>query len=387
MDTKDSPCRLSIGFDAKRASVNYTGLGNYSRFIIDAVAYFHPEFKLTLYIPSIPVNALYSPLKDYPQLAETLPGYSRWSFICSLWRTFGIATEAAQDKIDIYHGLSNELPVGLAKRGMKSIVTIHDLIFLHYPEFYKPVDRIIYKWKFCYACRTANRIIAVSECTKRDIIRFFKIDPDKIEVIYQGCSSVFQIEVSEEEKARVKAKYQLPDRFLFSVGSIEPRKNILLGVKALESLPEDIHFVAIGRRTAYVDEIEAYTAGHQLSSRVHLFHQVEAEDLPIIYHMAHIFIYPSRYEGFGIPIIEAISAGLPVIAATGSCLEEAGGDACIYISPDDEKALAEAVLKISADPELQKQMVTRSQAYIQRFDKKRVADQVAALYQRVAREE
>lgn len=374
----------TIGFDAKRANANNTGLGNYSRFVIDAVAQFYPNFELLLYVPKKKDNKAYEVLLKYPQLTEKQPLSSAWSAMKSLWRTFGVAAQSKKDGVDIYHGLSNELPVGLAKRGVKSIVTIHDLIFLRYPEFYKPIDRAIYKWKFRYACRVADRIIAVSECTKRDIVHFFGIHPDKIEVIYQGCEPIFEAPIAQQTMDRVKHTYQLPDRFILNVGSIETRKNLLLVVQALRELPEEFHLVAVGRRTKYTEEIEAYAAAHGLTHRIHLLHRVSYLDLPAIYRMAEVFAYPSRYEGFGIPIIEAISAGLPVVATTGSCLEEAGGGACIYVSPDDASALARAILHfVSMVPAERAQRTSLSSEYIRRFNKQEIAARIAALYEKV----
>lgn len=376
---------LRIGFDAKRANANRTGLGNYSRYVVRALADRHPELEQSLYVPRKRSNAQYEALLEYPQVVERLPRGGMHAWVKSLWRTFGVARDLEKDGVQVFHGLSNELPSGLAARGVGSVVTIHDLIFLRFPQFYKPIDRRIYTIKFRHACLAADRIVAVSECTKRDIVRFFGIDPKKIEVIYQGCDPVFAKPVDASDLARVAEKYALPERFVLNVGSLEERKNLLLIVKALRHLPKEVHLVAAGRRTRYTEEVERYAREQRLDGRMHLLHDVPFADLPALYRLASVFAYPSRYEGFGIPIIEAVSAGLPVVAATGSCLEEAGGDACLYVSPDDDAALAEALDRLISDGALRERSVRASQEYVRRFDSDAIADRLADLYGRVAR--
>ena len=207
----------------------------------------------------------------------------------ALWRTFFIKRGLLQDGVQLYHGLSNELPVGIHRTGIRSVVTIHDLIFLRYPQYYHRLDRIIYNRKFNYACRKADRIVAVSECTKRDIVKFYGISPEKIDVVYQGCDPVFARPVSKKEKDRVRAAYGLPERFILSVGTIEERKNLLLAVKAVEKL-DDVHLVAIGKSTDYAKKVQDYVEAHGLENRVHIIHNLKFGDLPILYHLASLFV-------------------------------------------------------------------------------------------------
>src|SRR5690606_34677955 len=150
----------------------------------------------------------------------------------SYWRTRGIVKDLEKDGIRIFHGLSGEIPIGLQKTQIKSVVTIHDLIFIRYPELYKPIDRIIYHKKFLHAARNADKIIAISEQTKRDIVDFFNIQEDRIEVIYQGCHPAFKKPITEEKKQDLIQRYQLPNNFVLNVGSVERRKNALQIVKA-----------------------------------------------------------------------------------------------------------------------------------------------------------
>ena len=178
-------------------------------------------------------------------------------------------------------------------------------------------------------------------------------------------------------------------KYILSVGTIEARKNILLAVKALETslLPDDLHIVIIGRHTPYTDTVARYARDHGLKARVHILHNVSDAELPAYYAAAEAFVYPSRYEGFGIPIIEAISCGLPVVACTGSCLEEAGGPDTLYVSPDDPQAMAAAIAQVLKGAPGRDQRILRSREYIRRFQGNDVAGQVYRLYLRLLNKE
>lgn len=256
---------MRIGFDGKRAVQNFTGLGNYSRYIVDILCQFYPENEYVLYAPKKRENKRLDKLtKQYQQLQLSYPTTSSWKKLSSLWRVWGVTQQLEKEKIDIFHGLSNELPLNIHQSEVKSIVTIHDLIFLRYPQYYHSIDRKIYTYKFRKACENADKIIAISECTKRDIIEYFRIPADKIEVVYQGCDPSFIHPVAAEKKREIRAKYQLPDHYILNVGSIEERKNALSAVQALMMLPEQIHLVIVGRHTEYTDKIERFIKENKL---------------------------------------------------------------------------------------------------------------------------
>ena len=373
---------MRIGFDAKRAIQNFTGLGNYSRYLIEILYRFYPDNEYILYAPRKRSSAQFDRLLSVcPALSCTFP-QGIWKKFKSVWRSTGITNQLQKDHIDIYHGLSNELPLNIRTCGqIKTVVTIHDLIFLRYPQCYPLIDRHIYAYKFRKACQDADTIIAISECTRRDIIQFFGIDAQKIKVIYQGCDTSFTHPAEENIKEEARKKFQLPERYILCVGSIEERKNALLAVKAMTGVPEDVHLVLVGKRTGYTDQVEQYIQAHHLIHRIHLLHQVPFRYLPAIYQQAEIFVYPSRFEGFGIPIIEALHSSVPVIAATGSCLEEAGGPDSIYIHPDDVEGMTQAINDLLSHPEKRKYLIGQGTKYVTRFSEKSQADELMALYQ------
>lgn len=363
--------KLTIGLDAKRIVRNGTGLGSYGRTLVnDLIKQKNEYMDLRLYAPDKGCEDLRSQIALGEHAQFCFPHHSTFK---ALWRTYGIVDDLKRDGVQLYHGLSGELPIGLRKAGIKSVVTIHDLIFLRHPEFYHWVDTKIYEWKFRQTLKEADHIIAISERTKQDIIEYGNISPDRISVVYQSYAPRFSTAASAERKKEVREHYHLPERFVLNVGTIERRKNLQLAAEAMNRLPKDIHLVAVGRQTKYAKELPQ-------NERIHLQSGVSDDDLAVIYSMAEAFVYPSRYEGFGIPIIEAIAAGLPVVACTGSCLEEAGGPACLYVNPDDVEGMVEALSSVLQGAEGREERICQSKHYIQRFKGTDVAGQVLDIY-------
>lgn len=375
---------MVIGFDAKRVVRNGTGLGNYGRTLVNDLARVVPDdWQLRLYAPDAGRDDLRRQVTETERLSFVYPQHRPLKLQRSLWRIGSIVDDLQRDGVSLYHGLTGELPQGLQHAGIRSVVTIHDLIFMRHPEYYHWIDRKIYEWKFRVACREADRVIAISQRTKEDVMELGGVSADRIDVIYQSCSPRFAETVSQEQMETVRSRYGLSERFILSVGSIEERKNILLAVEALHHLPQNVYLVAVGRQTGYSRKVLKIAEERGLAGRVHFLHGVPDADLQSLYQMAEVFVYPSRYEGFGIPIIEAIHSGLPVVAATGSCLEEAGGPDCLYVDPDDAEALAVAVSQLLRGAEGREQRIQRSREYVRRFEGCDVAGQVMDVYRRV----
>ena len=371
---------LTIGLDAKRIVRNGTGLGSYGRTLANDLAQID-GLDLRLYAVDKGRDDLRNQVSEGDNLHFCYPrGFYKIGPGKALWRSKGIVRQLKADGVEVFHGLSGELPQGLGKAGIRSVVTIHDLIFMRHPEYYKKVDVSIYTHKFRQAIRNADCIVAISECTKRDICELGGISGDRVEVVYQSCATRFAAEPLPQKMWQVRSHYGLPDSYVLNVGSIEERKNVLLAVKALRYLSEDVVLVIVGRRTPYMKQIERYMVEWGLSDRVIILHDVPDDDLPAIYRMANAFVYPSRYEGFGIPIIEAIRMGLPVVACTGSCLEEAGGPDSIYVNPDDDEGMAHAISQVLFGAEGRQQRIERSQAYVQRFENTGAAQKFADIY-------
>jgi glycosyltransferase involved in cell wall biosynthesis len=366
---------VRIGFDAKRLFNNFTGLGNYSRFIVDGVSSAYPGNEYLLYTPK---------LKDHPETQKYLSGNfgiqkPEGKVPGAWWRSFSIVDDLRRDQLDVYHGLSNELPL---KRmpGIKTVLTVHDLIFMRFPQYYSLIDVTIYRLKLAQACKTADKIVAVSEQTADDLKEFLDVDERKLNVIYQGCHPSFHKPVTKEEISAVRSRYELPNEFILFVGTLEKRKNAGLIIKALARLKHNIPLVLVGKPTGYIAELIGLLKKYDLSERVKFVHNASFADLPAFYRMASVFVYPSMFEGFGIPIVEAIACGVPVITSNGSCFSEAGGPHCIYVNPSNAEELTDSITMVLDNSSLRNTMVEGSRSYIERFAPPVIAEQMMRLY-------
>ena len=241
---------MNIGFDAKRAFLNQSGLGNYSRTLIYSLLEYYPETHLSLFTTSKKNDSFYNSVSKQKNVSIIEPKKFLDRKVNFKWRSYGIASLLSKNKIDVYHGLSNELPFNISKFKGKKIVTIHDLIFLRYPKLYPLFDRTIYNKKFRRSCKNADVIIATSEQTKNDILQFYSIHPQKVKVIYQSCNKAFYKDISPGQLKNIRSKYKLPEKYLLYVGTIEERKNLLVILKAL-TIVKNIPLVVIGKKKSY----------------------------------------------------------------------------------------------------------------------------------------
>ncbi len=370
---------MRIGFDAKRAYFNYSGLGNYSRNTIRYLSQKFPDIECYLYIPKkknqIPNGAFTNHTLVYPQ------SWKGRNF-SSLWRSYWLGKELVRDGIQLYHGLSNEIPFDIIKNNVPSVVTIHDLIFLRFPEWYKAIDRKIYGKKARFSCTNADRVISISEQTRSDIVNYFRTPEEKIDVVYQGCDPDFYEQWTEGAKQTLKQKYHLPASYLLYVGTIEPRKNLLQVIQARHRGKLDIPLIIIGRSTPYIRQIHEYIASNSLKN-ITFLKDVPNEDLPGIYQMADAFVYPSRFEGFGIPILEAIFSRTPVITSKGGCFRETGGESSIYVDPDDTDELIHAIRLVLENVQLRTEMQEKGYNHACKFKDENIADNLMEVYRKV----
>ena len=371
---------MRVAFDGRMISESRAGLGSYGRFVIRSLAERYPDCIFDIYFAKESNYSFLQGLKSLKNINFCYPKHSFWRWSSTLWSLFGIPGEVKRRKTDIFHGLTNFLPWNIEKvDGLKTIVTIHDLTFLFLPYSYSWFDRHLLNFIYRHSCKVSDRIVAVSECTRNDLMKYYRIYEDRISVIYQGCDQSFRICCSQSFKELVRERFGLPERFVLSVGAIDERKNAAVIVKAVKDMP-DIHVVLVGARTKYTHELEELAAEYGMEYRLHILPNVNYKELPAIYQMAEIFVYPSLYEGFGVPIVEAMCCGVPVIAATGSCLEETGSDAAAYIAPDDFQGLSRRIKEILSDESLRLRMVERGFANSSKFTEKQFAESLMEEY-------
>lgn len=367
---------MKIGFDAKRAFNNAAGLGNFSRSTIAALAHQYPDDKLFLFNPNQHKSLFVAP----ENCIEIKPEGVCWKLFPNVWRSFRIGNKAIELNLDIYHGLSHELPVEIEKTGIKTVVTIHDLIYIRYPEYFKKIDRVIYDRKFRNACRIATCIHAISEQTKFDLNFFFDVPDEKIVVIYQSINPLYFSEIAETQKLAVLGKYQLPKQFLLTVGTIEPRKNLVVLLHGMLSSKIDLPLVVVGKPTDYMREVQQLINLHSTELKVIFLSSVNDDDLHVLYQSAQVMIYPSVFEGFGLPVAEAQASGCPVITSNTSSLPEAGGNGALYFDPQKPEEIGQAIRQVLDDPALRKSLIAKGKVNARRFTPENYARQMKQLY-------
>lgn len=312
---------MRIGFDAKRYFNNITGLGNYSRWLID---------NLNNQIPQS--IFLFHSGKSFDQKKDFNIITPKYSLLKAIWRSWLVTKNLKKEKIDIYHGLSNEIPFGIHKTGIKSVVTIHDLINKRYPENYQLIDRWIYDLKLRYAQKYADVIITVSEQTKKDIVKYYNTNETKIKVIPIGIA---QRQIKPVES---------PSPYILCVSSFTKRKNLKALVQAFKSIEDkDIKLKIVGSYGETANEIQSLA---KKDPRIELHFNISNEELNDLYTKCQFCVYPSLFEGFGIPILEAFSYGKAIATSNISSMPEVGKDAALYFNPNDPNHIREAIIQL-----------------------------------------
>lgn len=361
---------MKIAYDAKRAFSSGSGLGNYSRDLVRILSKIYPENQYILI--SKKTSEKGKAILELPNVSHVKTSKG------TLSRQFKMGKDAQNIDADVFHGLSGELPLKWDKKPIKKVVTIHDLIFERFPEYYTWIDRKIHFWKFKKAAVSADKIIAISEQTKQDIIHYLKAPESKIEVVYQGCHASFKEKQSQEFLSQVKEKFNLPEKFILNVGTIEPRKNLLNVVKSLKGT--QIPLVVVGtKKPKYFKLIEKEISKNKVE--VQFLQGVSMEELAAIYKLADIFIYPSFFEGFGIPVIEALFSETVVITSNTSCLPEAGGPDSVYIDPKNVADIKSKIIFLWENEPERKRRAEKSLLFVQKFNDEVIAKDVMNVYE------
>ncbi|MES2618644.1 MAG: glycosyltransferase family 1 protein [Bacteroidota bacterium] len=311
---------MKIGFDAKRYFHNRTGLGNYSRDLVNGLCKYYTEHHYYLFDKHPDLTLL-------PANAEAITPRANGL----LWRSLGMARDIERYQLDVFHGLSNELPLTQIQGNTKKIVTIHDVIYRLFPEQYAWLDRTIYHQKTKLAIKHADTIIATSKATANDLIRLYNADEKKVSVVYQTCSDNHWQTYDSSTLDAFKNKYSLSHAFVLYVSSFQTRKNHLQLLKGLKaSGNKNIRLVLAGRIGETFEVCNDYVNNNDLSSQVILLTDISQAELPLLYRSAQSFIYPSMIEGFGIPMIEAACAGLPMAVNNIPVFREIAPDNNLY---------------------------------------------------------
>lgn len=376
---------MKIAFDAKRYFNNGTGLGFYSRTLVNNLRRFYPENEYWLYTP---FNNGKLVAHD-PGLR--LPNSTLTRTLHPLWRSFGITAQLKKDGADLFHGLSHELPGGLKKAGIRSVVTVHDLIFMRHPELYPALDRFFYRKKYLKAAREADCVVAISRQTREDLETFFDISAAQVQVIGQSCDDAFETLSLRHNPDRLA--FPIPDNepaapaldYVMAVGSLTPRKNWHTLLDALFLLKQNGHempLLAIGSGQGnYVNQLHQKAREMNLAVTWISWH-VPSEALAHYYRRAAMLVYPSIFEGFGIPVLEALTVGIPVVTTRGGCFEEAGGNAALYADPHSAEDIARNILKCT-ETDTRKRLTAAAPGHIRQFSPENISAQWINTYREV----
>jgi len=311
-------------------------------------------------------------------------GYKPWRMLVWAGQLTGIGFDRLLPDGKLFHATEHLL---LSLRSMPTVLTVHDLIFRHLPEHHKRLNRWYLNWSLPLYCRRATRIIAISECTRGDLMTAYGLPADKIVVVHEAADPRFRPQDSDRMDA-VRDLYGLPERYVLFVGTIEPRKNLTRLLHAFETVHAEgltDALVLVGKRGWLYEGFFAELERSPSNEAVILPGYVPDEDLPAVYGGAHVLVFPSLYEGFGLPLLEAMACGTPVACSGTSSLPEVGGEAARYFDPLSEASITEALRSLLSDDALRRDLAERGLARASRFSWDRVADETEAVYRSVLR--
>lgn len=300
-----------------------------------------------------------------------------------VWEQLFWARQARRRQVDLFHSMAFVLPIGLSQPG---IVTVYDLSFMHYPEAYPRFRRLYLQSQTARSARAARRVIAISESGRQDIHRFFQVPLDAIDVVYPGLSPYFS-PPARDDVTSYKKRASLPDRFILHVGTLQPRKNLLTLIDAFHRIRRpDLHLVLAGGKGWFYDQIFALVERLGLENQVHFTGYVDDRELPLLYAASDLFVFPSYYEGFGMPIVEAMACGVPVIASNASAMPEAIGEAGLMFEADRAEALADSMVAVLENPAQMAKMREAGHMQARKFSWKTSGTETASIYKTVLAE-
>lgn len=365
---------MHIAYDAKRFFHNNSGLGNYARDLVRIMATHYSANTYSLLAKNISERG--ASITSLPNVQICKADTS-----LPLWRQLQMGKDAQKLNAQVFHGTSGELPIFWDKKPIKKVVSICDVIFERYPQYYSAIDRKIHFEKFKHAGKIADVVVAISEQTKQDCIEFLKIPEHKIEVVYLACHEAFKQVATNAELEVVKTKFNLPTKFILNVGTIEERKNVLNIVKAIKG--SNMPLVVVGRKTKYHDAVLDFITKNKMQDQVHFIHNATMDDIGIIYKLATMLVYPSRFEGFGLPIIEALYSQIPVITTFNGCFPEVAGKHSLFVNPEDAVDIKEKIISIWDKQEARTEIAQKGLLFAQQFNDDVIAKKMVK-YLRVA---
>jgi glycosyltransferase involved in cell wall biosynthesis len=371
---------MRIGIDATALPQQPVGAGNYMINLVRALSGQESEFEFAVFLQRSgreQIGLEPGPRLEYIVVTDRSPAQRL------LWEQIAFPRLVVNSGAELLHSLHYTRPYRL---NCPSVVTFHDMTFFLFPGLHTRIKRYFFPLAIRMSARRAQALIAVSENTRQDAIRLLGLPPDRITTTPLGVDVDFRPCQIEARRQAVQEKYHLPAEFILYVGLIEPRKNLPLLIRAYKSMLESGREIALvlggrfGWDSGYlIEEISAFG----LQDRVHFTGYISREDLPIVYNLASLFVYPTRYEGFGLPVLEALACGTPTITSAVASLPEIAGDAVAWVPPGDEQALAQTMSALLADQAWRQQLAVKGPVQAAQFTWNRTAQLTLQVYRRV----
>lgn len=327
---------MRIGFDGTPLLGPRSGVGYYTSRLIGSLTEAQPDWEYMLY-SNRPLNGLEAPLDRLPQVGSPFTP-SRW-----LWMQTILPWTIRQSCPHICHFPNSLAPLWQPR---PFVLTIHDASLYLYRGYHPWSRHLAIRMLLPLAAKRASAIVTVSEHARQDLIKIMGLPPEKLHVVHEAAPDYFRPETNREKLEIIRKKYKLPDRFLLYVGTIEPRKNLKRLLRALRRVHDSgdlIPLVMVGPRGWMMNDFEALVKDLTLQNKVSYLGYVPTDDLPVLYSLATIFVFPSLYEGFGLPPLEAMACGTPVLSSNRSSMVEICGDAAMLIDPESENEIAEGI--------------------------------------------
>ncbi|MGE5245599.1 MAG: glycosyltransferase family 4 protein [Betaproteobacteria bacterium] len=364
---------MRIGIDARK--LHDFGIGTYIRNLVRHLARMDRDTEYVLLCRPEDVEALVSLGDNFRPVVETSGNYS-------VAEQLKVPFAVQREGITVFHAPHYVLPPLV---GCRSVVTIHDCIHLMFPQYLPGRLAHVYaRSAITLAARRATRVITVSESSKRDILRFVNLPPEKIDVIYNAYDERFAVEPREEDVVRVRERYQLHDEFVLYAGTVKPHKNIERLIDAFHRVRQQgldhLKLVLIGDDISKYASLRRAVHRHQLHQYVRFLGYVPEETLAVMYRLAGVFVFPSLYEGFGLPPLEAMASGTPVVTSNLSSLPEVTGDAAVLVDPYDPASIADGIRRVLVDEELRRTLRSRGLARARQFSWEASARRVREIY-------
>lgn len=375
----------------QRIAIDYTpafeqsgGIGRYVRELTAALAGLDDANAYRLFVAGAAARALPpAPAANFQWRPTAIT--PRW--LARIWHRarLPLPVEAFTGAVNLFHATDFALPSTLPTT--RTLLTVHDLSFVRVPEAASPPLKAYLDAVVPRSIKRADHILADSQATKNDLIDLYKTPADKITVLYSGVDQRFR-RVSEQRILNsTRSKYGLADfSFVLSVGTVQPRKNYSRVIRALAELRatgHDLRYAIAGAKGWLEEEMQQTIAISEMEDYVHLLGQVDDEDLPALYSASRMLLTPSLYEGFGLPILEAMACGAPVITSNISSLPEVAGDAAVLVDPVDAAAIRDAIALVESDAALREQLIKQGYRQTEKFSWQRSAAQLLSVYRRL----